>query len=260
VRSSSAFGTLRATADASDTYDPEGFGGQQGYYWDYAGLYLLTHRYYDANAGRFLTRDPIGYGGGMNLYGYADGNPVNESDPSGYNPLSRFLGRELSAFEQSAHRAGQLAMEFLEEGAKAKSEYGGLTPAIPEPPIIAGSPDARAAQEENATAPAPPRGPSIAFNRDYHYGRTPTRPQKRSVPRGMLFDHDPPLGQHYYEGDGKGGKPGYQMTQEERLQYARRLDVGKPAVPGQRHGQGGTVKGYTERMRKMHGLPPFRMP
>ena len=62
-----------------------GFGGQHGYYKDGAtGLYLLTHRYYDAGAGRFINRDPIGYGGGMNLYGYADGNPVNESDPDGF--------------------------------------------------------------------------------------------------------------------------------------------------------------------------------
>ena len=30
-----------------------------------------------------MTRDPIGYDGGMNLYGFADGNPVNESDPNG---------------------------------------------------------------------------------------------------------------------------------------------------------------------------------
>lgn len=29
-----------------DAYSPVGFGGQYGYYRDYAGLYLLTHRYY----------------------------------------------------------------------------------------------------------------------------------------------------------------------------------------------------------------------
>jgi len=61
-----------------------GFGGQWGYYRDYTtGLYLLTHRYYDTGAGRFVTRDPIGYTGGINLYGFVGNNPVNESDPDG---------------------------------------------------------------------------------------------------------------------------------------------------------------------------------
>lgn len=59
------------------------FGGQFGYYHDSTGLYLLTHRYYDPKAGRFVNRDPIGYGGGINLYGFTGNNPVNRMDPNG---------------------------------------------------------------------------------------------------------------------------------------------------------------------------------
>jgi len=65
-----------------------GFGGQFGYYTDVeTGLLCLTHRYYDPGTGKFVNRDPIGYAGGENLYGFAGGNPVNESDPSGFDPL-----------------------------------------------------------------------------------------------------------------------------------------------------------------------------
>ena len=68
--------------------DPIGFGGQYGYYTDKeTGLLCLTHRYYDPGTGRFLNRDPIGYQGGVNLYGFAGGNPVNESDPNGTDAL-----------------------------------------------------------------------------------------------------------------------------------------------------------------------------
>jgi len=84
------YGALRqankgSTGAIVGQHDPAGFGGQFGYYTDTeTGLLCLTHRYYDPGTGKFINRDPIGYQGGANLYGFADGNPVNESDPSGF--------------------------------------------------------------------------------------------------------------------------------------------------------------------------------
>ena len=73
--------------------DPVGFGGQYGYYTDRGmGLMCLTHRYYDPGTGKFLNRDPIGYEGGANLYGFADGNPVNEIDPDGTASTGTYWG------------------------------------------------------------------------------------------------------------------------------------------------------------------------
>jgi RHS repeat-associated protein len=50
---------------------------------DGSGLMYMRNRYYDPKTGRFTQEDPIGLAGGMNLYGFAGGDPVNYSDPFG---------------------------------------------------------------------------------------------------------------------------------------------------------------------------------
>ena len=48
-----------------------------------SGLEYRRNRYYDPQQGRFTQEDPIGLAGGLNLYGFAGGDPVNFSDPFG---------------------------------------------------------------------------------------------------------------------------------------------------------------------------------
>ncbi len=50
---------------------------------DNSGQYYRRNRYYDPATGRFTQEDPIGLAGGVNLYGFASGDPVNFSDPFG---------------------------------------------------------------------------------------------------------------------------------------------------------------------------------
>ncbi len=63
---------------------PMGWKGRFGVYTDAeTGLMLMGARYYAPCIGRFISRDPIGFDGGINLYGYCYGDPISYSDPSG---------------------------------------------------------------------------------------------------------------------------------------------------------------------------------
>jgi len=63
---------------------PYEYVGEQYYYTEPTiNLQLLGARWYDSSVGRFISRDPIGEEGGVNLYVYVGNNSVNVMDPTG---------------------------------------------------------------------------------------------------------------------------------------------------------------------------------
>ena len=66
--------------------------GRVGEYEDSeTGLVLCGARYYSPLIGLFITRDPIGFKGGVNVYSYCAGNPVMLADPSGTKGASWWM-------------------------------------------------------------------------------------------------------------------------------------------------------------------------
>jgi len=56
------------------------------------GLVMARHRVYDPDLGRWLSRDPIQETGGLNLYGYACNDPINQVDLDGLCEQKGFVG------------------------------------------------------------------------------------------------------------------------------------------------------------------------
>jgi RHS repeat-associated protein len=84
VSGSREYDSFGLTVGGAGLATPFGFVGGEGYQSDPdSGLMLLGARYYDPSIGRFISRDPIRYRGGVNLYGYCFNNPANDTDPSG---------------------------------------------------------------------------------------------------------------------------------------------------------------------------------
>ena len=60
------------------------------YRWDSeSDFYQVRYRYLHPVLGRWISRDPIGEGGGFNLYVYAGNNPANTVDVQGVETSSR---------------------------------------------------------------------------------------------------------------------------------------------------------------------------
>src|SRR5262249_47570354 len=76
------FGNI--TSDTSPGFQPFGFAG--GLYDADTQLTRFGARDYDAQTGRWTTKDPIRFGGGLNLYGYVLADPINLIDATGLAP------------------------------------------------------------------------------------------------------------------------------------------------------------------------------
>jgi RHS repeat-associated protein len=79
----------RTTAWHAAAKDPDirnWFGGLTDGMRDASGQMYKRNRYYDPATGQFTQPDPIGIAGGLNVYGFAAGDPVSYSDPYGLCP------------------------------------------------------------------------------------------------------------------------------------------------------------------------------
>ncbi len=124
-------GSLRAVVDTNGTivkevqYDAFGnitldtnsalhvsFGFAGGLYDEDTKLTRFGYRDYDAQTGKWMAKDPIGFqGGDTNLYGYVLGDPVNFVDPWG---LFQFGKRPLSGMSNT-YSLGSMNIGLLHE-------------------------------------------------------------------------------------------------------------------------------------------------
>ncbi|NCS36396.1 MAG: hypothetical protein GPJ14_20095, partial [Microcystis aeruginosa G11-01] len=87
-----AFGNITSQTNSSvifrNSYTGQEFDSE-------SGLFNYGGRYYDGSVGRFISEDPIGFGGGdANLSRYVQNNSLSFVDPLGKNPINRILQRQ----------------------------------------------------------------------------------------------------------------------------------------------------------------------
>ncbi|MDP7025246.1 MAG: RHS repeat-associated core domain-containing protein [Kiritimatiellia bacterium] len=75
------YGELAGRTGTTET--PYTFVGRYGVYWEDGPLYHMKARYYHVGLKRWISSDPLGIDGGVNLYAYANGNPQRYLDPWG---------------------------------------------------------------------------------------------------------------------------------------------------------------------------------
>jgi RHS repeat-associated protein len=123
--------TVSRARSLIDTGPPSWYGTLSQEHRDATGTLYKRNRTYDPVTGRFTQEDPIGLAGGINLYGFGDGDPVNFSDPFGLCPLPGWhakiaclVGAAVTATpagQRVADRGSQLMRNLAESGVRRQT-------------------------------------------------------------------------------------------------------------------------------------------
>jgi hypothetical protein len=98
-----------------------------------------------------------------------------------------------------------------------------------------------------------PSSPTEVYNRLKHYGRTPSKADRKALGAGAdeVVDHDPPLVKRYYDGDPSCcEKPGMQMSLAERRASATDRSRMKPQPKTESNRQGAEMSRYSKEKKK----------
>jgi len=110
------------------------------------GWYFHRSRYYDPSVRRFVQEDPIGHGGGANVYAYAEGRVMEARDPSGLLASDDYYqGAALKAMHEAEALFWDLrphgdAGNILVDGAEVSSQLFAAMLALP-PGVLGLAPD-----------------------------------------------------------------------------------------------------------------------
>jgi RHS repeat-associated protein len=259
-----------------------------------SGLDYFGARYYKSAFGRFMTPDwsasatavpyaEFGEPQSLNLYSYVRNSPVERVDKDGHccdewwqqqmiigalkeaynvptDALNRVMAIGMGLTGAGGSEIPQLPLFEMDNGAQELGA-GGVDVIIATEATTAEEPTSGTATDgaeigstEGAEQTNKKNTPTEPYNREQHYGRTPTSQDRKAV-GGESVDHDPPLVKRYYEGDPKKKEPpGHTQTAAQRRTSANDQTRMKQSTKKEQQSQGGKMSQYSQKKKKELGL------